>query len=76
MKAALLVLIACFVIPTGDNHRINRNFVKYVDKLDEVDNYAWGAALLAFLHDGIIKWKKEGNQKSLINGNLWVVLVS
>ncbi|WJX37773.1 hypothetical protein P8452_25504 [Trifolium repens] len=74
MKAALLVLIACFVIPTGDNHRINRNFVKYVDKLDEVDNYAWGAALLAFLHDGIIKWKKEGNQKSLINGNLWVVL--
>lgn len=76
MKAALLVLIACFVIPTGDKHQINLNFVKYVDKLDEVDNYAWGTALLAFLHDGIIKWKKGESRKSLINGNLWVVLVS
>ncbi|GAU32212.1 hypothetical protein TSUD_277920 [Trifolium subterraneum] len=65
MKATLLVLIACFVIPTGDKHQINRNFIKYVDKLDEVDNYAWGATL-AFLHDGISKWKKEGSKKSLI----------
>jgi hypothetical protein len=73
MKAALLVLIGCFVTR---NDQVNLNFVKYVDKLDEVDNYAWGAALLAYLHNGIIKWKKAGNRKSLINGNLWVVLVS
>lgn len=76
MKAALLVLIACFVIPTGYKHQIKGDFVKYVDRLDQVDNYAWGAALLAFLHNGIIEWNKEGNQKSSFNGNLWVVLVS
>ncbi|WJX31406.1 hypothetical protein P8452_19835 [Trifolium repens] len=71
MKAALLVLIACFVFPTGDEHNINGGFVKFVERLEDVDNYAWGEALLAFLYNGIRKWKAD---KYLINGNLWVVL--
>jgi hypothetical protein len=73
MKAALLVLIACFVFPTGDEHNINGGFVKFVERLEDVDNYAWGEALLTFLYNGIRKWKAD---KYLINGNLWVVLVS
>ncbi|XP_058765005.1 uncharacterized protein LOC131638461 [Vicia villosa] len=73
VKAALLVLIACVVIPTGDTHTIRGDFVSYVERLEDVDNYAWGAALLAFLYSGICKWK-VGRQKSVIDGNLWVVL--
>ncbi|PNX95656.1 hypothetical protein L195_g018849 [Trifolium pratense] len=40
VKAALLVLIACFVIPTYHNHNIKGDFVKFVEKLEDVDNYA------------------------------------
>ncbi|XP_058734517.1 uncharacterized protein LOC131606282 [Vicia villosa] len=73
VKAALLVLIACVVIPTGDSHTIKGDFVNYVERLEEVDNYAWGASLLAFLYSGICKWKVD-KQKIVIDGNLWVVL--
>ena len=75
MKAALMVLIACFVMPMGNNYHIKGDFVKFVEKLEDVDNYAWGAALLAFLNNGIREWKVN-RKKSRIDGNLWVVLVS
>jgi hypothetical protein len=76
LKATLMVLIACFVIPTGDESTIKGDYVQFVEKLEDVDNYAWGAALLAYLYEGIRKWKEVGNKKSVINGILWVILVS
>jgi hypothetical protein len=76
LKATLMVLISCFVIPTGDESTIKGDYVQFVEKLEDVDNYAWGAALLAYLYEGIRKWKEVGNKKSVINGILWVILVS
>jgi len=35
-----MVLIACFVIPIGSANNMKGDFVKFVERLEDVDNYA------------------------------------
>lgn len=70
----LLILISCFITPSHDGQRICATYIQFVENLDDVDSYAWGAALLAFLYSGMEKW--ASGVKSYIDGNLWIVLVT
>ena len=62
-----MVLIACFVIPTGSVNNMKGDFVKFVERLEDVDNYAQAARLLTLLYNGIHKWKVVENVKSILS---------
>lgn len=73
-KIAVLIILADSIItPSPDGHGIPSSYVQYLEKLDNVKDYAWGAALLAFLYIGLRKHSK-GVRK--IDENLWIVFVS
>lgn len=74
-KALWLILMSCFIVPSGDGHRMKADHVAYVNNLIEVTSYAWDVALLSYLHCGIKKWKDVDQPKASIDGNLWVLLV-
>ncbi|KAI3776391.1 hypothetical protein L1987_46172 [Smallanthus sonchifolius] len=44
-------------------------YVQFVEKLENVNDYAWGAALLAFLYYGLHNPEKKSG-----DGNLWALL--
>lgn len=66
------MLISCFIVPTAD-HNAKGDLLAYVN--DGFSSYAWGVALLAYLHTGIRKWKDPNAPKTSIDGSLWVLLV-
>ncbi|KAL6556271.1 hypothetical protein OROGR_005559 [Orobanche gracilis] len=68
----LIILVDSIITPSPDGHGIPSSYVQYLEKLDNVKDYAWGAALLAFLYIGLRKHNK-GVKK--IDGNLWIVFV-
>ncbi|KAK1358109.1 hypothetical protein POM88_051365 [Heracleum sosnowskyi] len=71
-KALLLLLIRCVIVPSASGHTVNTTFLKLIEDLDQVDSYAWGAALLAYLYDGIRQYLVH--QKRSLDGNSWVLL--
>ncbi|XP_057807501.1 SNF2 domain-containing protein CLASSY 4-like isoform X2 [Salvia miltiorrhiza] len=72
--AVLLIIISCFIVPSSDGQRVDTTYVQFVERLEEVDSYAWGAALLAFLYSGINKCKGVNPPKGAVDGNLWVLM--
>ncbi|WJX67163.1 hypothetical protein P8452_51656 [Trifolium repens] len=54
--ATLLVIIRSVIMPSLNGTRISTSFVELLENLDGVSDYAWGAALLAFLFNGIEKF--------------------
>ncbi|KAL3653783.1 hypothetical protein CASFOL_003464 [Castilleja foliolosa] len=69
--ALILLLIHSFITPSTNGQRVPTTYVQFLENLENVDGYAWGAALLSFLHCGIEKKENGGKAKY---GNLWVVL--
>ncbi|KAL6580672.1 hypothetical protein OROMI_006595 [Orobanche minor] len=53
MKALLLLIIVFLIDPSRGSGHITREYVQFVEKLGEVDQYAWGAALLCSLYYGL-----------------------
>jgi hypothetical protein len=72
--ATLLVIIRSVIMPSLNGTRISTSFVELLENLDGVSDYAWGAALLAFLFNGIEKFLLR--KKKFLDGNLWLILVS
>ncbi|XP_057448458.1 protein MAIN-LIKE 2-like isoform X2 [Lotus japonicus] len=70
--AILLIVIVSIVAPTGDGHVCRSSYVQFIKNLDDVNNYAWGAALLSFLYRGMRRYKTE--EKKFVDGNTWVLL--
>lgn len=68
----LLVILFAFVAPNDNKHLIDSVAIQFVEKLEEIDDYAWGAALLAYMYYGIRRYKAE--KKGNIDGNLWILL--
>ncbi|KAL2903609.1 Protein MAIN-LIKE 2, partial [Bienertia sinuspersici] len=52
MKAILFSIIMCVIIPSSTGPCWT-SYVQFIEKLDELDSYAWGAALLSYLYDGL-----------------------
>lgn len=73
--AVLLIIISCFIVPPSSGRQIDTTYVQFVEKLEDVDSYAWGAALLAFLYSGISNCKGVNPPKRVVDGNLWVLMV-
>lgn len=71
MKAILFYIVNCVIIPNSTGI-ITTLYVHFVEKLDEVDSYAWGAAALAYLYEGLRRCKNEETGV----GFMWLVLVS
>ena len=70
LVALLLIIVSSFIIPSSDGPYINSCYVQFVEHLERVNEYAWGAALLAFLYHGLDNKKKNSQ-----DGNLWVLSV-
>ncbi|KAI3719419.1 hypothetical protein L6452_20317 [Arctium lappa] len=75
MRTIFLLIIDCVIIPSADVKMVTSTYVEFVRDLTIVNSYAWGAALLAYLYDGLKTWKEDEKRKS-VKGNLWVVLVN
>ncbi|KAL2935833.1 Protein MAIN-LIKE 2, partial [Bienertia sinuspersici] len=69
MKAILLYIVNCIIIPNSIG-KITTSYVHFVEKLDEVDSYSWGAAALAFLYEGLSRYKSG----KMGVGFVWLVL--
>lgn len=50
IKTILLVIVCCIIVPVSSGHDCYTSYVQFVEKLDEVDSYAWSAALLSYLY--------------------------
>lgn len=72
--AVLLILLYAFIAPPNSKHEIESVCVQFVKNLAKIDEYAWGAALLAYMYYGIDRYK--GGKKGNVEGNLWILLVS
>ena len=69
----LLIVLFAFIVPNNNKHEIDSVSVQFVENLDRIDDWAWAAALLAYLYNGMRRYK---NKKNYIDGNLWVLLVT
>ncbi|QCD81552.1 Aminotransferase-like [Vigna unguiculata] len=54
----LLFIINCIIVPSGDGHLCHPTYVQFIKELNDVNGYAWGAALLSFLYHGMKKYRK------------------
>jgi hypothetical protein len=60
IKVVLLMIVTCLIAPYGNGHICRTSYVKFIKKLDEVDSYAWGAAMLSYLYQGMKLNMEEG----------------
>ncbi|KAJ1410091.1 Aminotransferase-like, plant mobile domain [Sesbania bispinosa] len=65
--ALLLLIINCIIVPSGDGHLCRPSYVQFIKELNDVNGYAWGAALLSFLYHGMKKYSK--GHKKFCDGN-------
>jgi hypothetical protein len=72
IKAILLLIVTCIIAPNANGHNCNTSFVKFIENLDEVDSYAWGAAMLSYLYQGMKNKLKKDNSS---DGFLWLIIV-
>ncbi|KAI5422482.1 hypothetical protein KIW84_045790 [Lathyrus oleraceus] len=72
IKAVLLMIVTCLIAPNGNGQNCNTSYVQFIEKLDEVNSYAWGAAMLAYLYQGMKGWKTDDKA---IDGFTWLIMV-
>jgi hypothetical protein len=49
IKTILLMIVTCLICPNGNGQICYTSYVQYIENLEEVNSYAWGAAMLAYL---------------------------
>lgn len=59
VRAYLLYVLGCVLVPR--NNQVPGAFVRLLEDTSRVDEYAWGSAMLAYLHMGLRK-VKEGKK--------------
>ncbi|KAK1393557.1 hypothetical protein POM88_012613 [Heracleum sosnowskyi] len=70
--AVLLIIVRSFIVPDSSGARVYTTFLRYIEDFEQVDKYAWGSALLAFLFCGMSR--KAIKNKKRIHGNSWLIL--
>ncbi|KAK2388357.1 hypothetical protein QL285_062048 [Trifolium repens] len=65
------MIVMCLICPNENGQICYTSYVQYIENLEEVNSYAWGAAMLAYLYQGMKDWKKKG--KSL-DGFTWLIM--
>ncbi|XP_050879115.1 protein MAIN-LIKE 2 [Lathyrus oleraceus] len=71
IKAVLLMIVTCLIAPNGNGQNCKTSYVQFIEKLDEVNSYAWGAAMLAYLYQGMKGWKTDDKA---IDGFTWLIM--
>ncbi|KAL2901770.1 Protein MAIN-LIKE 1 [Bienertia sinuspersici] len=71
IKAIWLLIVSCIIAPDDSGSYRSTSYVQFVDDLDNVDKYAWGAAMLAFLYQGLMQWK---NKDKAIDDFTWLIM--
>ncbi|KAI5410974.1 hypothetical protein KIW84_056214 [Lathyrus oleraceus] len=65
------MIVSCLIIPSGDGQNFKTTYVQFIEKLDEVDSYAWGATILSHLYQGL----KENNLRNKkVDGFVWLIM--
>jgi hypothetical protein len=72
IKAVILMIVTCLIAPNGNGQNCKTSYVQFIEKLDEVNSYAWGAAMLAYLYQGMKEWKTKDKA---IDGFTWLLMV-
>ncbi|XP_019228932.1 PREDICTED: serine/threonine-protein phosphatase 7 long form homolog [Nicotiana attenuata] len=49
-RLALLLLFGCVLFPDTSGSRVTMRFLHYLQQLDELPQYSWGSAILAYLY--------------------------
>ncbi|MCI26237.1 hypothetical protein A2U01_0047432, partial [Trifolium medium] len=65
------MIVTCLIAPNGNGHNCKTSYVKFIENLDEVDSYAWGAAMLSCSYQGMKRKMEEGK---LFDGILWLII--
>lgn len=73
IKVVLLMIVSCLIIPCGDEQNWKTTYVQFIEKLDEVDSYVWGAAILSYLYQGL---KDNNLRNKKVYGFVWLIMVS
>lgn len=73
MTALLLLVIVCFVSPIWEDNVVHEYLVQFVEDMDTVNSYSWGAACLTILYIGIEKYKLKSKKR--VDGNCRPLLV-
>jgi hypothetical protein len=53
------MIVTCLIAPNGNRQNCKTSYVQFIEQLDEVNSYAWGAAMLAYLYQGMKEWKTK-----------------
>ncbi|WJX69648.1 hypothetical protein P8452_53863 [Trifolium repens] len=65
------MIVTCLIAPNGNGQNCKTSYVQFIEKLDEVNSYAWGAAMLAYLYQGMKEWKTKDKA---IDGFTWLLM--
>jgi hypothetical protein len=60
INIVLLMIVTCMIALNENEHICITSYVKFIENLDEVDSYAWSAAMLSFLYQGMKLNMEEG----------------
>lgn len=56
--AVILIVLFAFIAPNNNKNEIDSISVQFVENLDRIDDFAWGATLLPYLYNGMMRYKK------------------
>ncbi|XP_050236626.2 protein MAIN-LIKE 2-like [Mercurialis annua] len=71
VRAYLLALIGSILLPRSTEQIVPVSYLLFIDDIDRVDDYAWGAGLLAQLNSGIRKFRNE--PRKCAYGAFWLI---
>lgn len=72
-RAYILYLLGSFFFTSTSTNIVSSSYLPLLEDLDRVNDYAWGAAVLACLHTSLKAFKKKRNAN--IGGFLYMLMV-
>jgi hypothetical protein len=79
VRAAVLYVIGSIIMPAASRTVVSFSFLYFLKDINQIKDYAWGAALLAQVYDSMKSWLKKRSGRfvehffSLIYGKHWLL---
>ena len=78
VRAFLLYLIGSIVVPDRSGNSVPLMYLSLMEKLEDIKEYAWGAAMLAHLHVSLGSFKQVYSlgSKNILMGHSYALMVN